>query len=742
MIRGLSCILCLCTTLFALGQTLPDRVVTLHDRAFSLSQSDLDSALLLLNEAEKLILEAKDSTMLSQNYWLRARAFYFDKSYDSVLYYSQKGLEPAQKYGDYTNLARFHNIRGVVYKRQNALVIAAREYQESLSYNLLSGDSMGASKTLLNIGKLYRQAGNPDSVVLYYRKGRDIRRRLKDTLGLANIYDQLASNYKSLGFYKQSLDSYYGALSIYESNQDSAGMGRVLFNIGALNTRMKLYEESISIYRENLSYYQGDDQKKDRADIYLNMADALLFAERTDSALIYLKRSEAIYREAGDKNDLSSVYHGYGRASAKMGRYNDAQKHYERSIDLKYQSDDQAGLANVRNSYGVTMYESGQYLAARIQYRKGLVLGEKLKKPHVIRASLLGLAETNEALGNSKIAYDYLHQYEVIKHSLDSVEKSRQIAELKEIYESEQKDKQIRQLELENEVVNAQSEANAAQAARQKADKLTFIVLAVALLILATIVYLYLRQRLALARLREKEEKEAHIKSVDELLTQQQTKTLEAMVQGQEQERVRIANELHDHFGSLMATVKVNLTTVTVNSDKGIVDDKQLNNLSLLVDQACDDIRSLSHSMHVGISENFGLVPALKDLAESVTASGRVRVTLHSASCEDKLDSAMEVMAYRLVQELMSNALKHAEATRLTVQITCLEELLNIIVEDNGKGFNAQYYMEQSRGMGLKSMQERISSLQGEFEVDSQPGKGTTVIIDLPASMEQKMTSI
>jgi len=291
-------------------------------------------------------------------------------------------------------------------------------------------------------------------------------------------------------------------------------------------------------------------------------------------------------------------------------------------------------------------------------------------------------------------------------------------------------------------VVNAKSEANAALAQKEAANKLVFIVLAIALFVLVLIFYFYFRQRLVLTKLKINEEKESRNKEVNQLMIQQQTKTLEAMVEGQEQERKRIAKELHDHFGSLMATVKVNLTTVAANKEITPESEQQMQHLAKLVDQACIDIRSLSHSMHVGISEAFGLVPALKDLTNSISQSGKIQVSFHSSNCAEKLDSTIEITAYRVIQELVSNVLKHAKATKLTIQLTCLEDIINIIVEDNGRGFDADFLMKNSQGMGLKSLQERITELHGEFEVDSRPEKGTTVIIDLPISIEQTLLKV
>ncbi|MCE7994565.1 MAG: tetratricopeptide repeat protein [Roseivirga sp.] len=750
--------------------------------AESIGAQYLDSALNLLESADSIAIEENNLVGLSQNHWIRSKIFYQQRSYDSMYYYAELGIKAGKEVEDISSLAKIYNLLGVMSRRRGDYDFALSHYRSSLSYRVLLKDSVGMGKTYQNIGALYQQKGVPDSSHFYNSKSFAIKIKTGDSLSIGKAISNFGAYYFEIGMYDSAINLFRTAFEIYESEGYLEGVARVFNNIGAsyrslghyrralshytegiklydslgldlekansfhntayLFSRLGDFDKSLSYYNEALSVYTEVEMTIGQAETYLNMADVMLFTQNPDAAIDYLKDSEGIYQGRSEYGGLPSVYHGYGRAYAQKSQFELAERNFLKSIDLMREANNRDAMGAVHNSYAVALYQSGQLRKSELQYKMGLSLGKEFKKPDLVRASLLGLSEVNEALGNSKRAYDYRLHYGVVKDSLDNVEKSRQIAELREIYETEQKDKQISQLELENELVNAQSEANAAQAAKQRADKLTFIVLTAALLMVAIILYFYLRQRLMLARLREKEEKESHIKSVNELLVQQQTKTLEAMVQGQEEERLRIAKELHDHFGSLMAAVKVNLTTVVAKGNIDQTNDKQMENLSVLVDQACEDIRSLSHSMHVGISESFGLIPALEDLAHSINASGRVEVAFHSASCTGKLDSTMEVMTYRLIQELVSNALKHSQATKLTIQVTCLGDIVNIIVEDNGMGFDAQHYMEQSEGMGLKSMQERIMSLQGEFEVDSQPGKGTTVIIDLPVSVEQRMDTL
>jgi signal transduction histidine kinase len=752
------------------------KIKELQEEADRIGKNNLDSVLLLLKMAENLAPKDAVQKVQAENNWIKAKAYYGLRDYSESKKFGELAIRVATPIKQYQVLADAHNLLGILIKRGGSVDAAIDEYRLSLKYKELLSDSLGIAKTLQNIGLAYRELELHDSALVYYQKSIDIKSALNDTISLAKTisnlgiyyfdvgkyqtaltkfqeaikiysngnyqedlarnYNNVGSSYLRLGYYELSLKFYLKGLDVYKSLNLKLEEGNTYFNIGGLYSRMSNVTEALNYYSESLSIYESLGSDLDKADLFLLLGEVYLKDNNPNEALKYFKMSEDIYSQKGKPSDLALVQHGYGKAYAQLEQYPKAKAYYQETILKQKELNSTDDLGNVYNSLAVTNYRAKEYNEALSNYRKGLEIAQELKLPALIRGSLLGLSEVYEALGNSKRAYQYRLQYETVKDSLDNIEKSRQIAELREVYESEKKDEQISQLELENEVVHAKSEANAALADKQRAEKVIYILTALGLLVLGIILYFYFRQRLALTKLKVREEKEGHIKAVNELMVQQQTKTLEAMVEGQEKERKRIAKELHDHFGSLMAAVKVNLTAVAEDNFITIENSDQMKNLSILVDKACEDIRSLSHSMNIGISENFGLLPALKDLAFSISQSERIQVQFHASNFNQDLDLATEVTAYRLVQELVSNALKHAKASKITIQLTCLDNILNLIVEDNGVGFDADHLMENSLGIGLKSIQSRIADMQGDFQVDSRIGKGTTVIIDLPVTSE------
>ena len=215
----------------------------------------------------------------------------------------------------------------------------------------------------------------------------------------------------------------------------------------------------------------------------------------------------------------------------------------------------------------------------------------------------------------------------------------------------------------------------------------------------------------------------------EQLNTMEKTReadNLRAMLTGQEKERMRIARDLHDSLGSLLATVKYQFESFIEQAVRK--KDNSDNQMGQLIDQACEEVRRIAHdTMPQALSET-GIVGAVDDLARPLRQAG-LTVHVQSVGVVDGLQADQEVMLYRIIQELLQNVLKHANATQVIVQFNQLEKRMYVTVEDNGVGMNGG---TDSTGMGLKNIQSRITFLKADLDIDSIPGQGTTVSIEIP----------
>jgi signal transduction histidine kinase/predicted ATPase len=207
---------------------------------------------------------------------------------------------------------------------------------------------------------------------------------------------------------------------------------------------------------------------------------------------------------------------------------------------------------------------------------------------------------------------------------------------------------------------------------------------------------------------------------------------LKALMQAQDNERKRIARDLHDSLGSILSSVRLRFNGLQEDFFQKVPEKSGRFNDSLnLLDEAIDELRQISHNMIPVSLSRFGLRSALETFVAQINASGQLDVDLQILGLDKRLAEEMEVRVYRICQELVQNVIKHAKASKVRIQIILHNDSLNLLVEDNGQGILKE---NLSRGLGFSTIQSNVDLFKGTFSIESQPGKGCLVLIDLPIS--------
>ncbi len=212
------------------------------------------------------------------------------------------------------------------------------------------------------------------------------------------------------------------------------------------------------------------------------------------------------------------------------------------------------------------------------------------------------------------------------------------------------------------------------------------------------------------------------------------------LVRIQEDERKRFARELHDGLAQLLMTLRVNaeLALKSLGSSGGQVE-HHLHEIVALVGEAESEAKQISYDLRPAILDDFGLTAALQVLAKMFFRRTGVAVDLHVPDTDLRFDSVIETTVYRIVQELLANVAKHANASAVTIQLLVRGNLIALTVADNGKGFNVKEslaYHDDEPHSGLRNMRERAESLRGMFRVESTPGRGAEFAIEIPRTLE------
>jgi signal transduction histidine kinase len=248
-------------------------------------------------------------------------------------------------------------------------------------------------------------------------------------------------------------------------------------------------------------------------------------------------------------------------------------------------------------------------------------------------------------------------------------------------YETEKKEKE--NIKLQGDVKQRMLQRN------------IFMASAIALLLLAAGLFFFFRQKQQIALRNDHIQKQ----QIGELLNTQEIKSLNAMMEGQEKERKRIAEDLHDRVGSSLAAIKLHMNSVARIFNITEDGNDQFYRVNTMFDDVVKEVRQVSHDLASGVLMKFGLVPALRDLCESIESAGRQKVTLITHGMDERLDNQTEIILYRVAQECIGNILKHADAGTIGIQLTRHDQSFMLMIEDDGIGFDPQKV--KSDGMGL-----------------------------------------
>lgn len=199
------------------------------------------------------------------------------------------------------------------------------------------------------------------------------------------------------------------------------------------------------------------------------------------------------------------------------------------------------------------------------------------------------------------------------------------------------------------------------------------------------------------------------------------------MIEGHEKERQRIANALHNDLGGLMTSLKLHFNALKEKQSPELC-----TKTNALIDEAYDKVRTVAHAKNSGVIAKQGLLKAINKIADKISALNKITINVVDHGLENRLENSLELTLLRIIQELITNVIKHAEATEVTIHLTNHGDSFNIMIEDNGNGFNSSQITKTNKGMGISSIDKRIEHLNGVMTIESKHNQGTTIIIDIP----------
>jgi two-component system, NarL family, sensor kinase len=658
-------------------------------------------------------------------------------------------------------------------------LLARKEGQERLDSLVKSlprqKEDTNKVKVLSSISFLDYQY-NPEQGLQYGNEALALAKALRWKPGIANAYNAIGANWQVIGNGKKSLECFLSSLKINEELNDKTGIAQNLGNIALIYSFEGNSAMSLQYLFKALRIFEELNDKDGIATQYINIGAVYDEQNNAAKALLYDTLALRIFREMGDKASIANQLGNIGNVYMSLKKYDDALRCFQESLKLNEEIGSKSGMArdltNLSTYYGrkreyvkalatqlsalkifeAMGYELGTGLAeanvgtyyydialnhdklagnanvpkdkksclqlAEYHLQRGIALVIKNDNLQQLAFAYKSLSGTQAEMSNYKDALENFKNYSKLNDSIFSIENNKKIQDLENQRELDLKESRIKILSQDNNMKDL-------RAARDKQTRRALVGgIGMLVIIAVSLVMYYVRK--------QRSDKLIANERINTLLKEQELQSVSSMLEVQEQERKRIAADLHDRLGSMLSTVKLYFNTVEEQIDNLKAQNKeQYHKATALLDEACDEVRKISHNLVSGELVKFGLVSALNQLKNTIEDTGKMKMNVLAFGMEERLDSTMEISLYRVVQELMNNMLKHAKASEVTIQLNRVDDNLNIVVEDNGVGFDVAAALEKD-GMGLRNMETRVKKMQGVITFDSGKGRGTTTIIDIP----------
>lgn len=541
-------------------------------------------------------------------------------------------------------------------------------------------------------------------------------------LNIASCLGQKADILIKRGKGEEAITVFIAALEAWKASDDphkNQAIGTYYGKISTTYYDLNQFEKALLYDKLSLASYLTENNEEAIAWAYLYVCDDFAALNKLDSSVLYLAKAKPTVEKLNNHRLNVQYYNKLAQASRKKNDYRTAIGYYEKVIPEAVATNTDIHIIASRKMIGFCYVKLGEYATARPYLLKALpaaTAGNYLKERMEILAELVKVEENTN---HSSEAFSYLKQLDALKDSVHLDDSKKAIAEIENKYQAAQKEKDILQLQNDKKIQ--------VLSLKQKSTLNYFLIaLLAALLIVGFLIYRNFHHRQLLA----KQQDVLQQQQIRGLEKDKQLVAVDSMLKGQEDERSRLAKDLHDGLGGMLSGVKFSLmnmkSNLIIDHENVIVFERSLD----MLDSSIRELRRVAHNMMPEALVKFGLNEALKDYCNNINTSNIMNVQYQSFGMEQRLESSAEIIIYRIVLELFNNIFKHAKASQVLVQLVREENRLSITVEDNGKGFDTND-LKKSKGAGWANIRSRIDYLKGKLDLHSDAGKGTSVNIEL-----------
>lgn len=499
--------------------------------------------------------------------------------------------------------------------------------------------------------------------------------------------------------YEECLQSLLDANQIAERMKNDTLIYASLTQLGILNVTMKNLDKALDYHKQAIDIAKRLNSNKKIGKSYGNIGIIYREKEEHEKGIEYSKKALEYAYKSGDSSSISYALNELGTMYDRAKKSNEATPYILEAIAIRERNQELDELAYSYIYLCGNLRRLGRIDESENAVRKALEIAKSIKNTkQEIDCYKMMYINFNE---NKKYdsAFIFLKKFTVLKDSLSGLAVKEKMEELNIKYETQKKDLKIKDEQLKN----------------------TYLLTGIGILVL-------LLGLLYSTGIRKKLKYKNHLQ---EVIIQEQNKSTKAIIEAEENERQRIANDLHDSVGQYITAAKMNLQSIEdklkfeTDFDK-LVFEKAIH----FVNESAVEVRSISHNMAPNTLLKKGLAKAVGNFLDNLNHPS-LKVNLFTDGISIPIEKNTEIFLYRIIQECVNNTLKHANASELNISILINKNEIDITIEDNGKGFDIENLSEKA-GLGIDNIQKRIQFLKGDVHWDSSPGNGTTIVMNIP----------
>jgi len=579
------------------------------------------------------------------------------------------------------------------------------------------------------LGNYYLGIDNTKSEINYLKADKEL-----SVFNTKEAYQERAGAWHNYALVQQHQDDHKGALDalinhvlpLSKKAEDKIWLGTEYISIAAIFMNIKQYQKAIPYLNQGIEHFQNAPRSQyfllvnaylTAADNYSGLENYKLTKKYLDLAKTLLDKSKNIVSHYRIEVFELDYYKCATTYFVVTKQHQKALQHADEAIKLAKELNDNYSLQEIAFDKHTILIEQKRYPEAE----KILIDLVNLKETTSLTQNRLktfdALANLYHTTGNMAKAYAWLKKSKSLGDSLSESKLKTDISNLEIKYKTAEKERKIVSLNAANENANNKIRQNLL---------LNWLLGLISLFLLVIIIlgWFFYRNSKKLAVQKEL----YHQQQLRDIERQRQIDVVQVMLETKEDEQNRVARDLHDGLGGMLSTAKVNLTHYT--QEKNNNTDVELENIVIQLENAITELRRIAHNMIPGMLLKLGLEAALRDLCDTLSTQN-LDIVFQWLNIQAEPPVQEQITIYRIVQEALANAVKHANAKNILLQCTQSEHIFFISIDDDGKGFNADKPLT-NQGMGLKNMKSRVEHLNGTIEVLSKENEqGTSINIEL-----------